>query len=666
MLPKALSKDDIQNHIRRVRAEVANNAEDNRGTGYKNPVIQSWIRCMNEYGLDPGEQSEFILVEHTQLQERQERLSTLLEVANLEIANVYQQLAGSGYAIMLADCEGVILNYFGDPRYAHATSRTGLTEGAIWNERHQGTNGIGTCLHEKKPIIIHREEHYFAYNIGYSGIAAPIFNHLGEVVAVLKGAGESRLTRQQALVLVNMSVQMIENRMFQHQFRHEYRIHFHNWPESAHTLNEGVIAFNASGIVLGATRTALSLLGIASPEQIHGRHISELFNASLPTLLQQSTKKEHQPAMVFQAGAEGRLFAIAVTPESAKPIMVQVPSLERQPNTNKPKTTMQKSTPLDDLHFGDPAMETCIRAAKRILDRDVAILLHGETGTGKEMFAKALHQSGSGAQKAFVAINCASIPETLIESELFGYKAGAFTGANRDGYRGKLFQANGGTLFLDEIGDMPIHLQARLLRVLEEREVVPLGGDTPIQLDIRLISATHCDLQEKIRNHEFREDLYYRLQGLTLHLPPLRERVDRRALIAHILAKESGDEKVEMDEDLFNVLVHYRWPGNLRELRNVIRTMVALRDSNILTIRELPPGFACKAMQVGKVSAVAAKTAIRLNPLENAERDALLQELDNHRWNITNVAKKLKMSRNTLYRKMQRLDIKNTDKTPLH
>lgn len=665
MLEKALTEEDIQNHVRRVRAEVANNPGVNRGNGYKNPVIHSWIRCMNEYGLDPGGQGEFVVVDHAELQERQERLSALLEAANLEMANVYQQLAGSGYAIMLADWEGVILNYFGDPRYAHATSRTELTEGAVWNERHQGTNGIGTCLYEKKPVIIHREEHYFAYNIGHSCTASPIFNHLGEVVAVLNGSGESRLARQQALVIVNMSVQMLENRMFLHQFRHEYRIHFHNRPEFVHTLSEGVVAFNESGVALGASRNALSLLGITSPEEIHGRHISELFNASLPTLLQQSMKKEHQPVPVFQVGAGGRLFAIAVAPESAKPT-VQVQSLERHSNKDKTQASMQKSSPLDGLHFGDPIMENCIRAAKRIVDRDVAVLLHGETGTGKEMLAKALHQSSSRAQKPFVAINCASIPETLIESELFGYKAGAFTGASREGYRGKLFQANGGTLLLDEIGDMPIQLQARLLRVLEEREILPLGSDTPIRLDIRLISATHCDLQEKIRNHEFREDLYYRLQGLTLHLPPLRERADRHQLIANILAKESGDDKVEMDKDLLNLLAHYRWPGNIRELRNVIRTMVALRDSDVLTIRELPPGFAGDAIQAGKASAIVAETKIRLNPLENAERDALLQELENHRWNITNVAKKLKMSRNTLYRKMQRLDIKDTDKTPLH
>jgi transcriptional regulator of acetoin/glycerol metabolism len=308
-------------------------------------------------------------------------------------------------------------------------------------------------------------------------------------------------------------------------------------------------------------------------------------------------------------------------------------------------------------------MATNISSAKRVMERNVPIVLCGETGTGKELFAKAIHLSGSRARKPFVAINCASIPESLIESELFGYKAGAFTGASKDGACGKIFQANGGTLFLDEIGDMPIALQARLLRVLEEREVLALGASTPVKLDIRLISATHCDLKKKIEQHEFREDLYYRLQGLTVSLPPLRERDDRIGLIKHLLARECDDgATVSIDADLLDFFDHHRWPGNIRQLCHLLRTMIALREFDVLTIDDLPPDYAIEP----RAALLDAADNVARNPLENAEREALIHELEHHGWNISTLAKQLKMSRNTLYRKMRRLDISDPEKTPLH
>ncbi len=248
---------------------------------------------------------------------------------------------------------------------------------------------------------------------------------------------------------------------------------------------------------------------------------------------------------------------------------------------------------LDKLQFGDPQMLHNVQIAKRVVERNVPVMLLGETGTGKEMFAQALHRSGSRADKPFVAINCASIPEALIESELFGYISGAFTGARKDGHAGKILHANGGTLFLDEIGDMPVSLQTRLLRVLEEREVMPLGGEVPIKLDIRLISATHCDLQARIAQKEFREDLYYRLHGVTITMPPLRDRSDRPQLIRHLVMQESdGDGNVVLDDRLLAALDQHPWPGNVRQLRHLLRTMIALRETDLLTLADLPPEFA--------------------------------------------------------------------------
>jgi transcriptional regulator of acetoin/glycerol metabolism len=269
----------------------------------------------------------------------------------------------------------------------------------------------------------------------------------------------------------------------------------------------------------------------------------------------------------------------------------------------------------------------------------------------------------------------------LIESELFGYRSGAFTGASKEGQRGKLLQADGGTLFLDEVGDMPFPLQARLLRVLEEREVTPLGGETPVKLDIRLISATHRNLIKKVEAGEFREDLYYRLQGVTISLPPLRERADRRALIAHLAAQESdAGSPVELDESLLAELERQRWPGNLRQLRHLLRTMIALRESDRLGLRDLPPEYRPDPVIAAAAPAPAPATARAAVPgsaqdcapgavltaLESAEREVLLHELQRHRWNMSGVARELNISRNTLYRKLQRLNIQHPDNSLFH
>jgi transcriptional regulator of acetoin/glycerol metabolism len=676
-------------HVKRVHSVVHDrSAADRVGS---NRITRSWIRCLNEYQLDPGSCAEPEVVAPGELQERQERLADVQAVAKVEMANLYQQLAGSGYAIMLTDREGVLLNYFGDPAFTHAASRTGLMQGAVWSERVQGTNGMGTCLVERRPLTVHQDEHYLSRNTGLTCAAAPIFDHEGELVGVLDASGESRLAQQHTLALVSMSVQMIENRVFLHQFRHDFILRFHNRPEFVGTLSEGAIALSVTGTVLGASRAALSLLGYASPGEVVGRDVGELFNLTFSGLVDSSVKRAFHPVPIFEMRNNARFFAVVYQPVAT--------SGTRRPQRTAALPEPAAATPLDALQLGDPTMRANIATAKRVMERNVAIVLLGETGSGKERFARAMHLSGSRATRPFVAINCASIPESLVESELFGYRSGAFTGASKEGQRGKLLQANGGTLFLDEIGDMPVALQARLLRVLEEREVVPLGAEAPVKLDIRLISATHCDLVKKIESGAFREDLYYRLQGVTFTLPPLRERLDRCALIRQLALEESDEGcPVELDDSLMDLLERQRWPGNLRQLRHLLRTMIALRESDRLTVHDLPAEYRHKLADSGAASGVtsddvplavssivsgtASMTApagksdagaesragarVALNPFECAEREVLLQELKRHQWNLSGVARELNISRNTLYRKLQRLNIEHPDKSLFH
>jgi transcriptional regulator of acetoin/glycerol metabolism len=528
---------------------------------------------------------------------------------------------------------------------------------------------MGTCLFERRPVTVHQDEHYLSRNIGLSCAAAPIFDHEGELVGVLDASGESRLAQQHTLALVSMSVQMIENRVFLHQFRHDYILRFHNRPEFVGTLSEGAIALSVTGKVLAATRCALFQLGFTDRTEIVGRDITELFNITFSGLIDCSARKAFHPVPLFEIRNGARFFAVVYQPVStsggrSSARLGLLPGISA-----KDTTTALAGSALNKLEYGDPAMAANVEKAKRVLERQVSIMLLGETGTGKEVFARAIHASGSRASRPFVAINCASIPESLIESELFGYRSGAFTGASKDGQRGKLLQANSGTLFLDEIGDMPVTLQARLLRVLEEREVVPLGSETPIKLDIRLISATHCDLQKKIGLGEFREDLYYRLQGVTLTLPPLRERADRCALIRHLAAEESADDgPVELDARLLSLLEQQRWPGNVRQLRHLLRSMIALRETDRLSEHDLPAEYRIGATSAadaapgpGPSSESAAGSS--LNTLESAERRALLQVLERHEWNLSSVSRELDISRNTLYRKLQRLNIRPPEKS---
>ena len=661
--------------------------------GTPNRITRSWVRCLQDYKLDPGSNHGPDVVSLSDLQERQNRLLDMQAVAKVEMANLYQQLAGSGYAIILTDREGVLLNYFGDPAFTHAASKTGLMPGAIWTERAQGTNGMGTCLFERRPVTVHQDEHYLSRNIGLSCAAAPIFDHEGELVAVLDASGESRLAQQHTLALVSMSVQMIENRVFLQRFRHEYIMRFHNRPEFIGTLSEGAIALSVTGKVLAATRCALFQLGLSERDDVFGRDITELFNMTFCGLIDSSARKAFHPVPVFETRNGARLFAVMVQPVSSGTASGAALSTAgiataatpanglRMPPSSANGISASDTAALDALHLGDPRMAANIDTAKRVLDRNVAILLQGETGSGKERLARAIHLSSKRASRPFVAINCASIPEALIESELFGYRSGAFTGASKEGQRGKLLQANGGTLFLDEIGDMPVTLQARLLRVLEEREVTALGSETSIKLDIHLISATHCDLQHKMGAGEFREDLYYRLQGVTIVLPPLRERTDRRALICQLATEESdADRPVELDRRLLDMLDQQRWPGNLRQLRQLLRTMIALRQTDCLTLRDLPPEYGAGTLATqplhpvshasanlsGQASGPSATSDARLTPLDIAERGVLLQELERHDWNLSSVARDLGISRNTLYRKLQRLDIKPRDRSLFH
>ncbi|HKF95075.1 MAG TPA: sigma-54-dependent Fis family transcriptional regulator, partial [Gammaproteobacteria bacterium] len=440
-------------------------------------------------------------------------------------------------------------------------------------------------------------------------------------------------------------------------YKDHFLVRFHSRPEFVSTLGEGAVAFDSHGVAQAVNRSAEFQLGVESKDQLVGTRLEDIFSLSMNSLLALAAKHAFHPVPIHDTNSGRRFFAAVQSPEQTSH---STHGASVCSGGDKRGSQDLNGKHFQGLEFGDPRMAENIRRAKKILGRNIPTILYGETGTGKGLFAKALHLASQRANKSFVAVNCAAIPETLIESELFGYKPGAFTGARRDGSRGKIVQANGGTLFLDEIGDMPPQLQARLLRILEDKEVVPLGGEAPIKVDIHVISATHCDLAKLIAEGKFRQDLYYRLHGISLSMPPLRERADKRPLIKHLIGCETSmDEIIIINPEVMKALETYEWPGNIRQLRNSLRTMLALCENGAITIDDLEAELRTGGhLARAQADEPGAEAQLFGNPLAYAERKAILAELDALRWNVTKVAAKLGLSRNTLYRKMRRYGIK--------
>jgi Transcriptional activator of acetoin/glycerol metabolism len=609
-------------------------------------VVKSWERCLNRYGIEPDAARDTVVLDAESVRPRQQILGELLHVARAEMENLYEQIAGSGYAVILSDADAVVLSAITDPNVKREFRAAGLWIGADWSEPHEGTNGLGTAIAERMPVTVHCGEHFRRYNAGLSCCGAPILNIDGNVLAVLDASAarsaDTRLVQSHTMALVSMSANLISRCHFLSRFQDAWVLRFHSRAEFVGLLHEALMAIDGEGRIVAVNESAVVQLGMSARTQLVGHLLQEILPIDFATLEQRAA---NDPATLWPMRdlAYGRrFFANARSPLGYRRTTASSPAVAAATVTSRQHVG------------GDPRMQHNLNCGRQLFGRRVPILLQGATGTGKEVFAKALHRSSSWAGRPFVAVNCAAIPGTLIESELFGYTRGAFTDAARDGHVGKLRQSSGGTLFLDEIGDMPLMLQTRLLRVLEEHEIVPLGGDTAIPVDLHVISATHHDLLEMVQQRTFREDLYYRLNGITLELPPLRERTDKRELIQTLLREEvpQGPPPVLDDAALDSLLAH-PWPGNIRQLRNVLRTAVALcGEQGRIGMAQLGREIVGVAEHPAAIASIMRSGGS--GPLRTAERDALLRELEQMHWNITRTAARLGVSRNTLYRKIRK------------
>jgi len=631
-------------------------------------IARSWIRCANDYRLDPARPDAPHIIDTRQLATRREQYADLLAIATAEIDRLYDQISGSGFALLLTDASGVIMYEKADPTLKDVFRSAGLVPGADWSERSRGTNGMGTCLAERRPVTVHRNDHFYSHHIGLTCFGVPIRGPVDELIAVIDasciGGQDVRGTQTHTMALVRLSAHIIEKCLFLRHHEHNAVLRFHNRPDLVDLFHDGALALAEDGTVIGADHTAAQLLEARDRYELVGRPIAEIFDTdgadgvSLDLLRRASLAPLRDPKK--GQGYYASLHVGRYAPSESRHSPRSAPEVVQMPSNPKPPALS-----LEDLAGEDPQMLRNVRSARRIVDSGVSVLIQGATGSGKEAFAHAMHAVSSRSAQAFVAVNCAAIPETLIESELFGYRPGAFTGARKEGMKGKILQSSGGTLFLDEIGDMPLSLQTRLLRVLEEQEIVPLGSETALKVDLHVVAASHRNLREMIARGEFREDLYYRLNGITLELPRLADRADRERVIHRALSAETCNGRpAAIEMDALQRLIAYPWPGNIRELRNVIRTALAISEGGVVRLIDLPreirepPAVSAGAVPVAPAAGIPVPVEAEpletcANPLQAAERAALLKIIEKCRGNMTHAAEHLGVSRNTLYRKMK-------------
>ena len=623
-------------------------------------IEHSWKRCVG-FGLEERRKPQFSELSIRRLGEAREQNRCLTLQALPVMENLYQQIVDTESMILLTDPQGLILHTIGDDAFLERADKVALRPGVKWSEQEKGTNAIGTAIVTQAPTLVHGAEHFLAANHFLTCSATPIADPYGRLIGVLDVTGDWRGYHRHTMALVRMSASVIENNLFDGLFADEITLRFHARPELIGTLFQGIAIFRTDGTFVTANKSALFQLG-GELNTLRGHTFVELFGVPLPAVLNQIALRADRPVnLALRSGVRvvARLNLGRDTGSSSvAPASYAAPAAGRDTVPARParQDAVPRLTPLISLaclETGDPQMAHAIGRVRRVLGRDIPILIQGETGTGKELLAQAIHAASPRADAPFVAVNCASIPENLIESELFGYEEGAFTGARKRGHEGKIVQAHGGTLFLDEIGDMPTALQARLLRVLQERIVTPLGSVRGQKVDVAVICATHRQLKQCIVAGTFREDLYYRLNGLAVTLPPLRERHDLEALVQRMIATcgREGDG-VRVAPDVLDLFREHRWPGNLRELASVLRTSLAMLGADRELRREhLPDDLLedlAKPTAVTEVQGEQAQGPVSLRALEATAIERALAE---HRGNVAAAARSLGVSRNTIYRR---------------
>ena len=510
---------EVREHVNRVTGILGRHEPPHFQLEPGERLLASWQRSLDRHRVDPGQVATPRVLTSTDLKDHRGRLESLLRISRYAVSSLHTQVREANYCVLLTDAAGATVIFEGVPALDREFRQEGFRAGTCWSEQDEGTNGVGTTIMDRAPTLVHKTEHFRAHNISFTCSAAPIFGPDEELLAVLDASAlySSDDKKSQSLVfrmVVNHAL-AIENAYFIETFSHHWILQLGRSRDFVDVQIDYLIAFDPLGGIAAANRKARAdLTGRPAPLETN---IEKIFDCTALDIIRRSHDRPGAPVPLRCLRTGEQFYALLRAPSPTGISRARAPA-QRRPKEGR-ESGAHALPGFARLGLGDDRVRQYAQQACRVANRRIPILLLGETGTGKESFAKAIHAYSDRRDRPFVAVNCAAIPEGLIESELFGYTDGAFTGARTKGSKGKILQASGGTLFLDEIGDMPVQLQTRLLRVLAESEVLQLGSDQPVPADLHVICATNRDLEGMVERGLFREDLFYRLNVATFEMP---------------------------------------------------------------------------------------------------------------------------------------------------
>ena len=622
-------------------------------------IQASHERC-RQFGVNPNDTCNLLQsrLKPEELAVRLEQNRDFLEIATAQIGELYQFVSGAGFAVNIADNEGYILHIIGDKPVLEKLAAGNCCPGYRWTERDVGTSVISLALAREISVQINDEEHFCRRGHGHTCSASPVFDPDNQLAGVIAMSGDAAKVHPHTLGMVITAARAIENQLKIQKTSKELKLHNNYMRAIVNSIDSGIMTIDKNGVINNINNQGRRILQWEEP--LEGHPLSEVLGQQININKLMRAGFDFVDREVFIRAPSRRIHLIC----TAKPILDSAEKIQGiilvfneikriRKLLNEMAGTQARFT-FEDIIGVSPAIQETKRMAMIAALSKSSILLLGETGTGKELFAQAIHNHSAQKGHPFLAINCGAIPRELLESELFGYVEGAFTGALKGGRPGKFEFADGGTVFLDEIGDMSTDMQVKLLRVLQTGEVCRVGDHKSTTIDIRIVAATNVQLKQEVDRKNFREDLFYRLNVFPITIPPLRERPEDITLLANRIlsrcAQVTGKQGVQFTQKAKQTLYNYEWTGNVRELENIVERAVNLVEGDMIGSDLL-----------GIVSAPAGKHAVKNRRglrLAEVEKQAISEILQEMKFNLSRASKSLGISRATLYNKIKKYNLK--------